>query len=261
MNLKRIQVGEQMQGWPSNSWNAICDAVEQLPRNVADAPLPPPPRGYQHAHQVFIRNDSGDDRARGSILGIDDSAFDLSVSGNVASLVAQPPVLSCIAPTNAAHWQKAVILLEPIGDEKCGHAAAGGIVWAKVNITDSAHTHARIEDSDADKMASSVWGAPILKKESGTGTKWCVIDLAGLFRPELFVGYTDGAISARSSTTSGSGTVSLYKQSGSTLSDTGVNVTAYNPFQNAVPISTYVELSRFAPNGLWKLTAADCEVA
>lgn len=73
-----------------------------------------------------------------------------------------------------------------------------------------------------------------------------------------YVGLTDGTITARSGTTLGSGTVSLYHNSGTTLSDSGTNVTAYNFGANSIAVSTYVQVEQFAPNGDWFVTAVDC---
>lgn len=75
-----------------------------------------------------------------------------------------------------------------------------------------------------------------------------------------YIGLTDGTITARSGTTLGSGTVSLYHNSGTTLSDSTTNVTAYNFGANSIAGSTYVQVEQFAPNGDWFITAVDCGV-
>lgn len=73
-----------------------------------------------------------------------------------------------------------------------------------------------------------------------------------------YIGLTDGTITARSGTTLGSGTVSLYHNSGTTLSDSTTNVTAYNFAENSIAGSTYVQVEQLAPNGDWFITAVDC---
>lgn len=55
------------------------------------------------------------------------------------------------------------------------------------------------------------------------------------------IGKADGAISARSGTTVGSGTVSVYTLVGTTLTDTGVNETWYNLADAAVTSGAYVQ--------------------
>lgn len=66
-----------------------------------------------------------------------------------------------------------------------------------------------------------------------------------------YIGKTDEAITARSSTTPGSGTVSLYRLDDSgDLEDTGENVTAYNLSDDAVASGAYVGLVQ-AAGVLW----------
>ena len=59
----------------------------------------------------------------------------------------------------------------------------------------------------------------------------------------LYHGVTDASIAARSGTTMGSGTVSLYNSSGATLSDSTDNVTAYNMSETAVASGAHVVLA------------------
>ena len=55
------------------------------------------------------------------------------------------------------------------------------------------------------------------------------------------IGQADGAISARSGTTVGSGTVSIYTLVGTTLTDTTNNETWYNMSESAVTSGAYVQ--------------------
>lgn len=173
---KRLTVGEQLAGIPVDTWNSFCDLVEQLPPGVLP-PSIPDKRTYGHAIPVQVRNGSGSDLTRGGVLGLDDSAFDTSVSANLAAIFAHEPVLDGVTPTTA-YEQKFCVLLEPIGDGKSGPCAIAGVVWAWADVTDSSHTHCGLKSGDATKLSSGTEGAPIIWKETGTGTKRVLINLS-----------------------------------------------------------------------------------
>lgn len=74
-------------------------------------------------------------------------------------------------------------------------------------------------------------------------------------------GRTTSTISAASGTTTrtlGSGTVDLFTHSGTSGTNASVNVTAYNSMASVIDTDTYVQLTKFDPNGDWFITAVDC---
>ncbi len=75
---------------------------------------------------------------------------------------------------------------------------------------------------------------------------------------EILLGKTDEEIAARSTTTTGVGTVSVFKIAGTTLTDTTVNVEAHNMAGSAVATDTYVQMNKDPFSGLWVINFEDC---
>jgi hypothetical protein len=67
--------------------------------------------------------------------------------------------------------------------------------------------------------------------------------------PQAVIVYTDAQIGARSGSTLGSGTVSIYEYDSLTLTDTGVNITAYNLSTTPIPASCYYLARRIRDTG------------
>ena len=120
-----------------------------------------------------IKNNSGYDRERFDVLGIDD-VFPDPVE-NLLSFK-NVPALHGITPAATAHRGKFAILLKPAADGKIVHAVVAGVTVAKVDVVDASHEFAEVEDAEAGNLISgSVGSAKILWKESGTGVKWALI--------------------------------------------------------------------------------------
>lgn len=70
--------------------------------------------------------------------------------------------------------------------------------------------------------------------------------------PQNVLVHTGSGVTARSGTTPGSGTVTIYKiSSGPTLETTGQTITAYNLSETAVPGSCYATCRRIRFTGQW----------
>lgn len=260
---KRFAAGEQIGGWPVDTWNRMVDVIEQAPPgfqwlpNIASIL----PRTFHHSAVLRVRNKTGGSLTKGALLGIDDTAFDASVAANMPAIFAQEPVVDGVAPVTADHTEALLVLLEPIGNNRLGRAALGGVVWAWVNITDTSHTHARIKDSDADKFESGTYGAKILKQESGTGTKRALINLSS-YAPQPRYAVASTTITAGSGTTTltpGSGSATLRNHNGSDqLVSTGETITVKNPFSE-IASGTHLVVYPFMPKWIWQPIAVKCE--
>jgi len=132
---------------------------------------------------VLVENDSGGDRDRFDILGVDDVI--ISPTDNEDEF-ANRVMLSGTTPNPATHLGRFVVLLEPIADGEIGRASISGVCPCEIDVIDSAHAYADINPDSGDRYtpASRQFGsAEILWKESGTGTKWAVLRLGS---PKLF---------------------------------------------------------------------------
>jgi len=86
---------------------------------------------------------------------------------------------------------------------------------------------------------------------------------SGLWLPNMetqtAIAKTTGAITARSGTTAGSGTVSIYYlTSAGVLTDTGETVSAYNIAGGAVNGATFITIKRVEGSPFWVVDMEDC---
>lgn len=133
-------------------------------------------RGYSpetHNTIVIIKNSSGADRARFSVLGI--SGALITPTDNLEQFKGQI-ALTGTTPTTASYSGKFAILDEPAKADELAKAVVAGFTVAKINVTDSTHGWADVKNSDTASLASGSTGtAKIIWKESGTGVKWAYI--------------------------------------------------------------------------------------
>jgi len=133
---------------------------------------------------ILVQNDSGADRERFDILGIDDVV--ITPTENAEEFKSRV-ALSGIEPVPNTHLGRFVVLLEPIADGKLGRACISGVCPCQIDVIDAGHKYADINPDSGDRFRAAsrqFGGAEILWKESGTGTKWAVLRLGSttLFR-------------------------------------------------------------------------------
>ena len=136
----------------------------------------------RHAGQsvvVKIKNNSGAARSRFDVLGIDGPLFD---PATYPDSYKQQVSLKGITPAADTHEGNFAILLEPLAAGGIGRAAIAGMTIVKVNVPDEAaeaYDYAEIADATTGYLAKSETGsARVVTIESGTGTKWAVVNLA-----------------------------------------------------------------------------------
>ena len=181
MAIPRVQPGSPFR--PSaGAWNAFIAAAEAHAAQAAGKGGPPRAGGpighLRSGGVILVRNDSGADRARFEVLGIDSPVFPPDV---MLASFQNDVVLSGLTPALADHAGRFVVLLEPLASGAIGLAAAAGVVPVKVNVAGADDAFADVADADASQLASGTTGAAtILWKESGTGAgKWAVVRLGG----------------------------------------------------------------------------------
>lgn len=131
---------------------------------------------------VYMRNagGSGDDCPRYGVLGIDGVAID---HANNADQFLNQIVLDGVIPDgdpDTGHVGKFAIALEPIAAGDVGRVVVSGVVQVQINVIDASDKFADIADGDNTQLESTTSGAArILWKESGTGTKWAVVNIGG----------------------------------------------------------------------------------
>jgi len=162
--IQKVQPGQRMQ-IPAAAYNAFVDAANStkaaMLRGGQDA-------GNLGAGAVLVRNATGGDLGRFSIVGIDGPV--ISPADNLTEFQNRI-VLSGVGPYSGQF----AVLLEPLKAGAIGRACVSGECVCKVNVTDAGHQFAEAT-TDPTRLESAASGsAAILYKEGGTGEKWAVV--------------------------------------------------------------------------------------
>jgi hypothetical protein len=169
--LKKVQSGDKLR-IPAAAYNAFVDTAMDMRRRQQGQEQGATPEQRQTGI-ILIRNDSGEDRARFDVLGVQSTV--VSPTDNLDAFKSKV-VLAGVKPTEADHKGRFVVLLEPISTGKIGRAVAAGVSVVRLNVTDTDHKFADVSDNDAGQLKSTDSGAAaILWKESGNGVKWAAV--------------------------------------------------------------------------------------
>lgn len=233
MMLEHVIAGQRWRPPSAAKENALIDAAEDFQRRRR---LGVPGNAFlsQRAEIVLVRNDSSGDVARGGVLGLD--GLVIEPSANFEDF-AYRPAFSGVAPQIETHGGKFVIAREPIPQDAFGRAILSGETFAKVDLVDVDDVVCGVTDDSTAKLTSGLGLCRILAipASASTGDNWCWVRLGDAVCK--FVAKATSTISARSSSTPGSGTADLYyKNSSGTLVSFATGKTVYN--WTATPLSS-----------------------
>lgn len=170
-SFRKVQPGERLR-IPADAYNAFIDAA--IANREGNSGAVPASLGER---VVRIQNNSGTDRDRFDVLGID-SSVPITPSDNLDAFK-QHFILGGATPTSN-HAGKFVILLEPIANGKVGAALAIGVGVCQVLVTSGSAKYADVDPADSTRLKEASSGAQILWIESGSsGEKWAIIRLGG----------------------------------------------------------------------------------
>ena len=171
--LRKVTSGQRLV-IPAAAYNSFVEAAMDLHARRQETGRAAEASRPQHT-MVLVRNDSGADRGRFDVLGVDSSIF--TPTDNLDEFK-NHVALAGVTPIAAAHTGRFVVLLEPVKDGEIGRALAAGVSPARVNVIDPAHGFADVANGNPAHLASGPAGvATILWKEPGTGQKWAVVRL------------------------------------------------------------------------------------
>jgi hypothetical protein len=126
-------------------------------------------------NQILIRNTSGGNLSRFAVLGL--ASPPISPSTNLSAFQ-NTLALDGAVPATGTHDGRFVILDEPILNGKLGLATVSGVAICQVSVATAGQQYADISDGKTAYLAAADSGAArILWIESGTGTKWALIDI------------------------------------------------------------------------------------
>jgi len=157
--LKKVRPGDRLR-IPAKAYNAFVEvaAAHRAGQSSLD-------RTFQRGHAwqsgiVPVRNDTGADRDRLSVLAIDGPVFAPDNGGGAADeAFIRRVVLKGTTPSRPSDVGWFVITLEPIGAGKIGRACVSGVCPALVKYEEDWHYFADITDGDSGKLTSGERGA------------------------------------------------------------------------------------------------------
>ncbi len=171
--FRKVAPGERLT-IPARTYNAFVDAARDFQGRQMGQEQGATPTG-KNAGTVLVRNDSGADRERFDILGIDGPIF---TPDDDEDAFKNQVALAGVVPTLNDHAGKFVILLEPLASSELGWAYISGACLVLLDVGDESHTFADVADNDCDVLKTAATGsAQILWKEEGTGQLWGVVRL------------------------------------------------------------------------------------
>lgn len=188
--LRKVHAGDPLVVRASD-WNAILD--------VTRAQSPQLGIGAEEAHcrqntVVLVRNDSGGDRLRLAVLGIDGPI--ITPTDNLEEFKRRV-VLKGVVPVAGTHDGKFVILAEPLADGKIGRAYVDGVCPVRLKVRYTNQTAVKAEQTqDVTRIELCYHGsATILWREGGVPSppfgeleEWAIVRLgrSGYPTPSIF---------------------------------------------------------------------------
>jgi hypothetical protein len=134
-------------------------------------------RGNAKTGIVLVSNDSGSLLEQFSPVILDDLIIQPDDDEKEQEFKSRVPVFSGKKVSADNKDKPFAILQVPLEAEKLGKALLQGITPAKINIGNESHKYAKL--SAAGLVSGGNGIGRILWKESGTGEKWCLLQLGG----------------------------------------------------------------------------------
>lgn len=171
--LQTFSPGDPLGSIRADTANAWTEAAKLARRsNRTGAAL----KGYKGKPgylEVVIQNDTGGDLSERDVVQV---SYPVLYPTTYVDDLQQEPAFVGIVPTSASGTP--AVLVEPIPNGSTGRAAIMGVAFVDVDITDAAHTSAKIKVGTTGNLESAAAGAgtaTILWRETGTGVKLCAV--------------------------------------------------------------------------------------
>jgi hypothetical protein len=241
---------------PARTWDEILSTIAWVKgqRDRTGVGMGGGGRGLVAGSILWIRNDSGADVSAYSILGITGVVY--SPADNLLTFKGEP-TLKATTPAWPAHDGNFVVLLDPALAGGLARAIASGFIAAQVSVAagDEWLDYADVLNGDASKLLLLPSGAAkVLYRESGTGTKWAVVELGSGPDNVSHLGVMYDQLTA-----GGSALVSIW--TGDPPADGGNKITAKDWYLNAgetLAVGTRVEVRWFPKSRQWYVMGAGC---
>jgi len=180
--LQKFQVGQPFKP-KAETFNTFVDAARAHRQRQHDRGRQPHGE-FRQTGIIRVRNDSGADRDRFDILGINTPV--ITPADNLQHFQ-NHVVQSVVTPTTSSHQGQFVVLLEPIASGQIGRAYVSGVCPARLYLQSSAVTDVRaaeVRNGNTDSLEPSTWGSaavlwhdPYPTGATGPQNVWAVVRL------------------------------------------------------------------------------------
>lgn len=237
----------------ANTFNALLDAAQANERARRPGANPGEQRDIKQPGIILVKNVHVDVIPQYEAAGIEELSF---------SIVANPggfyenPVFNVSLPT-AQSEGRFVIVQEPILPGAIGRAVISGCTPARLNLSNLTDEFCDVASGSSLLHNTPVGSAQILWDQDVEGESIGFVRLWGKQYGKAFVAKVgESPISAISGDTPGSGTVTIYQLSGSSLASTGRTLTVYN-MAGEVAAEAYIQVKQDA-YGEWWIDVENC---
>jgi hypothetical protein len=240
--VKKVVAGTRFR--PSaRAWNAFADKANELTPSMSSS--------SSIGKRLLVLNNSGTDCNRFGILGVDGMQIPQATNENEFY---NNILLDGVSPVLADHCGKFVVCVDPIKDGRIGECIMSGLIQVQVNMVDADDNWCDIKAATFDKLESYGAGsAQIIHKPSGTGVKWCLVNLAQSYGPAtMYRGLQVGDLLAVDPDNVIDNLVAMDGVPVETTSVTASNLMGWAADDNAI---TYIKSQSF---GTWEMIQVAC---
>jgi len=240
--VKKVVAGTRFR--PSaRAWNAFADKANELTPSMSSS--------SSIGKRLLVLNNSGTDCNRFGILGVDGMQIPQATNENEFY---NNILLDGVSPVLADHCGKFVVCVDPIKDGRIGECIMSGLIQVQVNMVDADDNWCDIKAATFDKLESYGAGsAQIIHKPSGTGVKWCLVQLGKSYGPAMrYRGQQVGALVVSDASNVVDNLIALDGVPVET-SVTADNVLNWDADDNA---PTYIEYN--AASEVWEMYNVEC---
>lgn len=172
--MKYAYKGEKLKDSPlrrADEWNQVVDVVNAAQRGGGTTFA-----GSEPQSKTFvIYNESGLNLNFGAVLGVSGVPNDPAVDADLFKYD-KTALVKADVPTSADSG-KFLVTTGPIPEDGFGRAVISGPARVQIDVVSESHGFADVIDGDHTKLRSGGTGVPILYKQSGTGTKWGIVNV------------------------------------------------------------------------------------
>jgi len=159
--FKKVQSGDPLR-IPAETFNTFIDAARDF-KSRRQSRTRESQVEFRQTGIIPVKNNSGADRNRFDVLGIDRPIF--TPADNLLSFQNQVSLVG-VTPTEVDHLGRFVVLLEPVRTGAIGQACISGVCPIRLNVLDEEHEFAEIEEGCSENLQSATAGSGfILWKE------------------------------------------------------------------------------------------------